>query len=110
MRGPQVDDLHPDSDDANAVKIPSEDNNSRSDAVDVSDSPATDDANAAAEAPSKENVANDNGATDQPAANEVDEADSALEGDDAVAATQQSPSDGARSDDAEETPEATHEL
>jgi serine/threonine protein phosphatase PrpC len=100
-----VDDLHPDSDDANVVKIPSEDNNSRDDAVDVSDSPETDDANAAAEGSSKEIVANNDGTTDQPAANKVGEAGSALEADDAVSATHQSPSDGARSADAVETPE-----
>ncbi|HKW20379.1 MAG TPA: hypothetical protein VJO13_03325, partial [Ktedonobacterales bacterium] len=104
-----MDDLHPDSDDADVVKIPSEDNTTRDDAVDVSGPPAIEDATAAAEAPSKESVANENGATDQPAANKVDEADSALEADDAVAATQQSPSDGARSADAEETRETPEE-
>src|SRR5690348_7143710 len=109
MRGPQVDDLHPDSDDANVVKIPSDNNASGDDTVDASDSPATDDAARAAVTASKEDVANDNGATDQPAANKVDkvdEADSAPEADDAGAATQPPPSDGARSADAVETPEA----
>ncbi|HEX5546137.1 MAG TPA: protein phosphatase 2C domain-containing protein [Ktedonobacterales bacterium] len=102
-----MDDLHPDSDDANVVKIPSDNSVSSDDTVDASDSPVTDDADAADEAASKESVAPDNGVTDQPAANKVDEADSALEADDAVAASQQPPSDGARSDDAADAADAT---
>ncbi|HEY1390490.1 MAG TPA: protein phosphatase 2C domain-containing protein, partial [Ktedonobacterales bacterium] len=100
-----MDDLHPDSDDANVVKIPSDNSDSGGDAVDVTDSSVTDDADAPAEAASKESVANDNGAAHQSVADTVEEAASVAEADDALAAAQQPPSDEMRSAEAAETVE-----
>ncbi|HKT37947.1 MAG TPA: hypothetical protein VJR48_06210, partial [Ktedonobacterales bacterium] len=63
-----MDDLHPDSDDANVVKIPADnsDNSDNSDdTVDASDSEVTDSAASASEAAGEDGVAPDNGAADQ---------------------------------------------
>jgi len=112
MRGPQVDDLHPDSDDANVVKIPSDngdnsDNSDNSDdTVDASDSEVTDGAAAASEAAGKDDVAPDNGAAEQVDQLEADkiaeqggETASSPEAHEDASPAQQPPTDEARSAD-----------
>src|SRR5690242_3026943 len=100
MRGPQVDDLHPDSDDANVVKIPSDKSDNGDDTLDASDSPVPDDADAAAVPASKESDTHDNGATDQPDAVKVEEAATAPTAGDVVAVVQPPPSSETPSADA----------
>lgn len=105
-----MDDLQQDNDDANVVKIPSDNGDSGDDTVSASDSPVTNDANAVAEAASKESVANDNGTNHQPVADKAEEAAPGSEADEEAAEGQQPPSNEMGSADAvgtTETPEAT---
>ncbi len=106
-----MDDLHPDSDDAKVVKIPSDTSDisdNGDDTAEMSDSPVTDNA-AAAEVASSESAGPDNAATDELGAGKAEDGASSSEDSKDASAAQQPESEETPSADAadEEEVDAT---